>query len=118
MSKTRAEVERDSRNVVLITIAIVVVALGAFFAAPGMMVVAFAVRPFSMSMDRAQLWTFSVVASGLLYVAFRVASADSVRAGRWYLLLCAASAGTFALAKFGVHAAWPDRMFDAFVRGY
>lgn len=115
--RSRAAIDRENRNVIGATVLIMVVLLGAFFVAPGMMFVTFAVRPFAMGMDRGQLWTFSAVACAAIYVAIRLATSDGRVAGRWYLALCAASIFAFALAKFGFHASWPDLMVDAFTRG-
>lgn len=115
--RTEAEVERDDRNALGAGIAIVVLLLGVFFVAPGMMLVTFAVRPFAMAMDRGQLWTFSVVACFATFGGIRLASGSSRLAVRWYAVLCALSLFSFAAAKFGMHAEWPDLMFDAFTRG-
>lgn len=115
--RSRAAIDRENRNVVGATVLIMVVLLGAFSVAPGMMFVTFAIRPFAMGLDRGQLWTFSVVACAAIYVAIRLASSDGRFAGRWYLGLCALSIFSFAVAKFAFHASWPDLMVDAFTRG-
>ncbi len=114
--RTRAEIAAENRNVVIITIAIVVVLFSVFFISPGMVVVTFAIRPF-VHLDRAQMWIFSVVAAVATYGGLRVGLGNERSPSKYYLGACTLAVFAFVLAKFGFHATWPDRMWDFFARG-
>lgn len=111
--KTDAEIERENQTAGAAAVVIVFVLLAAFLLSPGMMLVAFCLRPF-VHLDRGQMWVFSAVGCLLTAGGLRIAAGSWHTASRYYAIACVVAVSAFVLAKFGFHAEWPDLMWDEF----
>ena len=89
-----------------------------FVNAPGMLAMAVIERQLHLSLDVAQMWTFSILCSAILLGGLYVgAGGRSSEAWRCYLAICFCVCAVLLVAQFGFKASFPARYLALFYPG-
>jgi hypothetical protein len=105
--------EKSTEHAGSAAIVIVVGAVSLVLASPGALLVFAVEHIFSVSLDVEQRWTFSIVASIVVWVALRIRSAAGEAFTR-YVWCAALTTAVTLVARFGLHAAWPAQLWASF----
>jgi hypothetical protein len=87
---------------------------GVVLVAPGAVLVFAIDRVAGLTLDCAQLWTFAVLGSAGLVGGLSAGAGSFTTGARRFAVLAFAVVVCLIVARFGFHARWPDRLWDAF----